>query len=73
MGIFCKKKQDTPWSVLLLDIKLSYFYFKMLVNLANSRSFAALVANDGSFAMALLRLLLTNDSLLVRAPTIAIK
>ena len=48
-------------------------YFKRLAYLANSRSFAAAIAIEASLAIALFKLLLTNYSLLVRAPTIAIK
>jgi hypothetical protein len=65
-GCFCK-------SILFFELFGEVDYFNALANLANSRSLAALVANDASLAIAALMLFLTNDSLLVRAPTIAIK
>lgn len=71
--IFSIKKQDTLGGTLFFLWKEVMNYFKMLANLANSRSLATFVAKEASLAIALLILLLTNDSLLVRAPTIAIK
>lgn len=71
--IFSIKKTGYPRRYPVFLWKEVMNYFKMLANLANSRSLATFVAKEASLAIALLMLLATNDSLLVRAPTIAIK
>ena len=66
-----------PVSLLVILFAVTFgwksLYFNKLANLANSISLAALAAIEESLAIALFKLLATNDSLFVRAPTIAIK
>lgn len=63
----------TPFSCFALCYLMIFIKAAFVKNLVNSKSEAAFLANAGSFRIALFRLLVTIEMLLVLAPTTAIR